>query len=107
MQKILIIAAIILIAFSCKSKVPINDTIPNTLNPEAIITQDFAIGGMTCTGCENTIKSAISILPGVVEVSASYKEGTATVKFDTTQTKFMDISKAISDKGYTPLKRTL
>ena len=101
------IAAIILFAFSCKSKVDIKDTAPSILNMEAIITQDFAIEGMTCTGCENTIKSAISTLPGVVEVSASYKDGRATVKFDTTKTKFIDISKAISAAGYKPLKRTL
>ena len=71
-----------------------------SINPDALVLMDVSIQGMTCTGCENTVKSSISELPGVVEVSASFTEGKAIVKLDTSLTKMDKISEAVSSKGY-------
>ena len=70
------------------------------VNPNTLVSLDVSIKGMTCTGCENTVKSCISELPGVVEVSASFKDGKAIVKLDTALTKFNNISNAVNSRGY-------
>jgi copper chaperone CopZ len=58
------------------------------------------IQGMTCTGCENTVKTAVAELPGVADVSASFADGIAKVSYDTTLIEGQQIAKAITDKGY-------
>jgi copper chaperone CopZ len=70
------------------SKVQVNKTIT------------LAVEGMTCEGCENTVKESVEKLPGISSAVASYKEKTAIVSFDSTLTKTEDISKAITDVGY-------
>jgi copper chaperone CopZ len=55
---------------------------------------------MTCTGCENTIKEAVSTIAGVTEVKASYTNGVAVVRYDSTLTDFKSISDAITNAGY-------
>jgi copper chaperone CopZ len=40
----------------------------------------FAVGGMTCTGCENAIETAVAKVEGVLECDASHTDGTLIVK---------------------------
>lgn len=68
------------------------------------VIKKLEIEGMTCNGCENTIKKAIKKLPGVVEVSASHKKGIATVKVDSSAFNPDDYKKAIEKVGYKMLK---
>jgi mercuric ion transport protein len=70
-------------------------------NPEAVVQMDVSIKGMSCTACENTIKAGVAEMPGVVGVTASYQDGKATVKFDTTLTDITSISTVINSRGYT------
>jgi len=70
------------------------------INPEAVVLMDVSIRGMSCTDCENTVKSSISELPGVIDVSASFVDGKALVKVDTTLTGADKISQAVNGKGY-------
>ncbi|MCF8303264.1 MAG: cation transporter [Bacteroidales bacterium] len=58
------------------------------------------VKGMTCTGCENTVKKSVTELGGIIEVTASHKDGKATVEFDASKTSIEDIQKAIKNKGY-------
>ena len=60
----------------------------------------LAVEGMTCEGCENTVKESVEKLPGIETAKASYKEMTAVVTFDSTLIKTADISRAITDVGY-------
>lgn len=60
----------------------------------------FHIDGMFCNACEEHVKHAIGEVVGVLEANASYKEGTATVKFDKTKTSVEQITDAINDTGY-------
>ena len=71
-----------------------------TPNPENIVLIDMDVAGMTCTGCENTIKSGISELDGVLEVEASHLNAKTYVKVDTSLTSVEDISDKISSIGY-------
>lgn len=66
----------------------------------AIKTIEVSVKGMSCTGCENTIKESVSKIAGVTECTASFKENKAIVKFDSTKTNFTALSAAITDAGY-------
>ena len=108
MKKICIaVIAISMTLFACKAKSENkNEGAPGkstglNINPDAVVLMDVSIQGMTCSGCENTVKSSISGLPGVVEVTASFVEGKAMVKLDTSLTKMDKISEAVNSKGYT------
>ena len=70
------------------------------INPEFLIHEEFDVMGMTCTGCENTIKTGISEYPGIDEVTASYLEGKVLVSYDSSMVKSEDIEAAIIMKGY-------
>ena len=59
------------------------------------------IEGMTCTGCENTIKKRLGKLPGVMDVKASHQEAQAVVKVDSAGFNYPDFEEAIKEAGYT------
>lgn len=61
---------------------------------------EFKIEGMTCVGCEQHVKSEISKLKGIAEISVSYEKGNAIVSFDGKQTTISDISKSINSTTY-------
>ena len=59
------------------------------------------IQGMTCTGCEATVKNAASGVDGVLEAEASYDTGQATIKYDQSKTNPETIVAAINKTGFT------
>ena len=61
---------------------------------------EFNISGMTCTGCENHIEHAVSELPGISEVNASYDKSNTIVTYDSLQTSLQQIQDAIGTTGY-------
>jgi copper chaperone CopZ len=69
--------------------------------PADVVMVDMDVEGMTCTGCENTIKTGVSELDGVVEVSASHVDAKTFVKVDTSLTSIESIKETIKSKGYT------
>ena len=66
----------------------------------AVVTFGCGSHGMTCGGCERTVKNAVGELPGVQEVTASHTDSVAVVIFDKTQAGFDAMKSAINDKGY-------
>lgn len=65
------------------------------------VTSDFKVEGMTCGGCEASVKMKVKRLDGVEKVTASHKEGKATVTYDTGRVSSAEIIAAIEDLGYT------
>lgn len=61
---------------------------------------EFHVKGMHCTGCENTIKASVNELQGIDSITASFKENTAIVTYDSTKTNAIAIVSAIEDAGY-------
>lgn len=59
------------------------------------------IKGMTCTGCEATVKNAANSVEGVLEANASYDTGKATIKYDQNKTDREAIVSAINKTGFT------
>jgi mercuric ion transport protein len=100
MKNLLIIAFLAILAFSCSSKQAKTET---AVQATAVSnkTVNLDVEGMTCTGCENTIKEAVGKVPGVTNVTASHTEGLAVVKYDSTMANIKTISDAIIEAGYT------
>lgn len=66
------------------------------------VTRRFDVTGMSCGGCERSLTSAVSRLPGVSAVAASHVDQTATVTYDETAVTPEAIAAAIRDAGYEP-----
>ncbi|MBI5266695.1 MAG: heavy-metal-associated domain-containing protein [candidate division Zixibacteria bacterium] len=61
----------------------------------------MSVKGMTCGGCENSIKASLEKIEGVVKVCAvSYKSDFAAVVVDPSKVKSEMLTTAISNKGY-------
>ena len=46
----------------------------------------FYVEGMTCAGCEESVKHAVNQLDGILDVIPSYENKNTEVKFDNTKT---------------------
>ncbi len=66
------------------------------------------IRGMTCTGCEKHVEHTALQLDGVFEVTASYEESKASIKFDSRVNDIEVISAAIEKgTGYKVIDRQI
>jgi len=81
---------------------------PNQQNQKVVYIQEsqvetitLDIKGMTCTGCEATVKNAAGGVDGVLEADASYDTGQATIKFNRSKTDRTAIVAAINKTGFT------
>jgi len=63
--------------------------------------KEIAVKGMTCTGCENRVQTALGALSGVEEPSADHEAGVVTLVLDTKVSGENVVSDAIEDLGYT------
>jgi copper chaperone len=59
------------------------------------------VTGMTCGGCENAVKRAVSRIDGVGDVSASHTENRVVVDYDAAKADRARIADAITRAGYT------
>ena len=57
------------------------------------------VHGMTCGGCENAVKRAVSMIDGVSSVTASHKDHRVTVDYDPGKTDRARIAQAIENRG--------
>lgn len=63
-------------------------------------TIEIHASGMTCTGCENTIKSRVKEVDGVKDVTADYKSNLVKASYDPAKTNPEKIKEAIVAAGY-------
>lgn len=63
-------------------------------------TVTLSVPGMNCDLCPLTIKKAISKVPGVFSVDASYEKKQAIVTFDDSKTSVEALTKATANAGY-------
>lgn len=66
----------------------------------SVTTTNFAVEGMSCTGCEKSIKTKLSRLDGIKEVEANHKEGRATVRYDSSRVSPDEIASQINTLGF-------
>ncbi len=65
---------------------------------------ELPIEGMTCESCQNHINYAVNELPGIINVSSSYKNANAFIEFDKTKTNIKDIKESINSTSYKVVK---
>jgi len=70
----------------------------NGSNPPS--TREFAIEGMTCEGCVQTITAALKAIPGVQSAEVSLQEKKATVVADESAAPNSKIEEAVQRVGY-------
>jgi mercuric ion binding protein len=63
-------------------------------------TVTLSVPGMDCAACPITVKKALSRVPGVSEVSASYERKQAVVTYDDSKTTVEALTKATANAGY-------
>ncbi len=67
---------------------------------------EFAVEGMTCTGCEGAIGTAVQALEGIESCQASFATGQVVVVYKPALTDEAKIADAIRAAGYTiPAKK--
>lgn len=90
------ILAISLLVISCggNKKDKANDSGPAA-------TVEVKIGGMTCTGCEQTIQRSVGKLEGIKSVKANFTEGKAIIEYFPLAADTSKIKDAINGAGYT------
>ena len=62
--------------------------------------QEFAVGGMSCGGCVNSVIRAVSRLPGVRAVDVSLEKKVAMIEYDGTAIAPAAIVAAIEAAGF-------
>jgi mercuric ion transport protein len=90
---------ILFCVIACTNKSQVMKGSVSNSEMQALISTDFHINGMTCTGCEKTIVMTVKGIDGVKDVTASYIDSLATVTFDSTMTTTAMISQKINELG--------
>ena len=101
MKNTLLLLGLLLIC-ACKSNSG-TDSVKADLAPTHLVKIQLKVGGMTCTGCENTISKAVASLNGVEKCSASHTDSLAIVTYDSSLVSIQSISQKISEVGYSVL----
>lgn len=92
-------AGALALRMTAKSAAP--GTAPAASVPQPVAAKAvFKVSGMTCAGCETTIKLALEKTPGVRSSEASYDRGEAVVEYDPAVTTPEKLREAISATGY-------
>jgi copper chaperone CopZ len=100
LKKTLFVLVLASALFACNNASKPNAATAKASKAQVNKTITLAVEGMTCEGCENTVKESIEKLRGIASATASYKNKTVIVSFDSTLTKTTEISNAITDVGY-------
>jgi copper chaperone len=69
----------------------------NNMSETSVLT----VTGMKCGGCENTVKTKLQAVEGVISVALSFKENQVTVEFDTEKLNLDAIKSVITQAGFT------
>ncbi len=102
MKKILILIFAIGLFVSCQSNTKKTESNSNAETTQVVEyeTMELTVTGMTCTGCENTIKNSLQQIDGVVEVEASHTSNKVTIKVEKDKVKREEIAQQIETIGY-------
>jgi copper ion binding protein len=60
----------------------------------------LTVKGMSCGGCENAVKRAVSLVEGVSNVTASHRDERVTLDYDPAKATREAIEQAINRAGY-------
>jgi len=63
-------------------------------------TAQLKVTGMTCNGCVNTVRKALTGLPGVQSADVDLTAGNATVTYNPAETSTEAMVTAVGEAGY-------
>jgi copper chaperone CopZ len=81
-----------------------NSKTQSGVTEQATSKMEVVIGGMTCTGCEQTIQRNVAKLEGIKSVKASFTIGNALIDYIPGMADTTKIKSAITGSGYTVKK---
>jgi copper chaperone CopZ len=93
-----ILFVIILVSASCSGN---GKKAAETEKDQKVTVIEVSIGGMSCTGCEQTIQNNVGKLEGIKSVQASYTTGIAMIEYVEGVVDTTGIKEAINGSGYT------
>lgn len=64
------------------------------------VERTIEVKGMTCEGCENAVRNALSRLDGVLDARADHTAGRVTVELDDTRVTEEQVKERIRAAGY-------
>lgn len=73
------------------------------INGHAVAAQrsvTLAVDGMTCASCPYIVKQTLADVPGVSDVTVSFKKKTAVVAFDDSKTNVAALTTATTNVGF-------
>lgn len=65
-----------------------------------MVVLNLKVGGMSCSGCVNSVKRLLSALDGVQTVEVDLAQGWVTVNYDPARVAPDALRRAIEDGGY-------
>jgi copper chaperone len=68
-----------------------------------MVTTTFKVAEIHCGGCENTIRTALSGIPGVTLVVPSAERNDVKVSYDDTKVTEDELRARLGDAGYEPV----
>ena len=68
-----------------------------------MVTTTFKVAEIHCGGCENTIRTALSGIPGVTLVAPSAERNDVKVSYDDTKVTEDELRARLGDAGYEPV----
>jgi copper chaperone CopZ len=100
MKRLLFLALSLAFLAACNSTISDKSGEKKEVNVAAVKTIELRVTGMTCEGCENTVKEAVNNVEGVTGTEASHTKELATISYDTTLTDIDKLSAVIDELGY-------
>ena len=70
------------------------------VDPAKTIEGTLLVAGMTCSGCEYNVATALKLVPGVLEAEADHVSGETHVRFDPERTTLVTLAEAVRTTGY-------
>lgn len=77
-----------------------SQTNQTSLNEGGIKSIELPIEGMSCMSCVANVKKTLTSIDGVIETNVSLQDKKATIKFDPTKVKPLQLQEAINKLGY-------
>jgi copper chaperone CopZ len=99
-MRTIILFTLLISIFACSNNNQVKTGKSSETDIKVLVTTNFLVSGMTCTGCENTITKGVEGINGVKNVKASYKDSLAIVSYDSSLVTPEQISQKIKDLGY-------
>jgi copper chaperone CopZ len=70
------------------------------VDPSKTVEGTLLVAGMTCSGCEYNVTTALKLVPGVLEAEADHVSGETHVRFDPGMTTLAHLAEAVRTTGY-------